>query len=96
MIVILRCLIEIINTTIMMKNNNLKSTEENNIVPCQDCKNLIGKQRHTPPHQNLVQTNFKEVKSMFGNVDEHYYKCKICSKTWLHETGRYGEGWLQN
>lgn len=64
-----------------MKNKNLKSTEKNNIVLCKDCKNLIGKQRHTPPHRNLVKTSFKEVKSMLGNIDEHYYKYNTCSKT---------------
>lgn len=77
-----------------MKNKSFKSTEENNIVLCEDCKNLVGKQRYTPPHGNLVRSSFKEVKSMFGNVDEHYYVCNTCSKTWLHETGTYGEGWI--
>lgn len=61
---------------------------------CLDCQELIGKGRHTPPHTNLIQTNFKEVKSQFGNVDEYYYKCTVCPKTWLHETGSYGEGWI--
>lgn len=77
-----------------MENKNLKSTDENNMDLCEDCKNLVGKQRYTPAHRNLVKTTSKEVKSMFGNVDEHYYKCKECSKTWLHETGSYGQGWL--
>jgi hypothetical protein len=77
-----------------MKNKNLKSTEENNIVLCEDCKNLVGKQRYTPPHKNLVKNSFKEVNSMFGNVDEHYYVCNTCSQTWLRETGNYGEGWI--
>ncbi|WP_330745334.1 hypothetical protein [Chryseobacterium sp. CP-77] len=77
-----------------MGNKNLENTEENNIQLCKDCKDLIGEQRHTPPHKNLVQTDFKEVKSQFGNVDEYYYKCNSCSKTWLRETGSYGEGWI--
>lgn len=54
---------------------------------CTDCKKLLGKGRYTEPHKNLVKTNFNEVKSMFGNVDEYFYKCKVCPKTWMHETG---------
>lgn len=77
-----------------MENNDLKNNNDKIIELCADCKELIGKQRHTPPHANLVKTGFKEVPSMFGNVDEHYYKCKVCSKTWMRETGSYGEGWL--
>lgn len=70
-----------------MKNNNL----------CTDCKELVGKGRHTPPHKNLVQTKLIESgKSMFGRTDEYYYKCKNCSTTWLHEKGSYGEGWILN
>lgn len=77
-----------------MENNDIKSKEIKSDEFCSDCKELIGKGRHTPPHKNLVQTGYKEVKSQFGNVDEYYYSCKICSKTWMHETGSYGEGWI--
>lgn len=77
-----------------MENNDLKNNDNEVKELCEDCKELIGKQRHTPPHENLVKTDFKEVPSMFGNVDEHYYKFKICSKIWMRETGSYGEGWL--
>jgi len=61
---------------------------------CEACKALEGKSRHTPPHRNLIQTNFKEVISQFGNVYEYYYICKDCSKTWLHEKGTYSQGWI--
>lgn len=77
-----------------MENNDKKNTELKSDELCNDCKELIGKGIHTQPHKNLVQTNFKEVKSQFGNVDEYYYKCTACPKTWLHETGNYGEGWI--
>lgn len=60
---------------------------------CEDCQALIGGSRHTPPHKNLISTGYKPFPSMFGSVDEHYYTCKKCGKTWLHETGSYGEGW---
>lgn len=62
---------------------------------CIDCEKLIGGHRHTPPHGNLVSTRVKEVNSMFGSVDEYYYKCRVCSKEWMHETGSYGQGWVQ-
>lgn len=77
-----------------MENNEKNKKEVKIDELCVDCKELIGKGRYTPPHKNLVQTNFKEVKSQFGNVDEYYYKCNACPKTWLHETGSYGEGWI--
>jgi len=67
--------------------------EKTDLNICYDCKKLVGK-RHEPPHKNLTQTNFKEVKSSFGNIDEYYYSCKSCNKTWLRETGTYGEGWI--
>ncbi len=62
---------------------------------CADCKSLIGAGIHTQAHKNLHQTSFKEVNSMFGSVDEYYYTCKVCEKTWLHETGNYGSGWVE-
>lgn len=68
--------------------------EISDINLCDACKALLGKSRHTPPHRNLRQTNFKEVKSIFGNVDEYYYSCNDCSKTWVHEKGNYGQGWI--
>lgn len=77
-----------------MENNKKNKNEIKTNELCADCKELIGKGRYTPAHKNLVQTNFKEVKSQFGNVDEYYYKCNACSKTWLRETGNYGEGWI--
>lgn len=77
-----------------MENNKTKKNDVKTDDLCLNCKELIGKSRHTPPHNDLEQTGFKEVKSQFGNVDEYYYKCKVCSKTWMHETGSYGEGWI--
>lgn len=68
--------------------------EISDLYLCDACKALLGKSRHTPLHRNLRQTNFKEVKSQFGNVDEYYYTCNVCSKNWLRETGSYGEGWI--
>nr|WP_199000931.1 hypothetical protein [Flavobacterium sp. ASV13] len=79
-----------------MEDENSKSANEKHTYFCKECKDLIGKKRYTSPHSNLTQTNVKEVNSIFGNVDEHYYNCKVCSTKWLHETGSYGEGWILN
>lgn len=73
----------------------INNIEENTLECCNECIALIGKEWHTPPHKYLVQTDFKAVPSQFGNVDEYYYECKQCDKTWLHETGSYGHGWQQ-
>ncbi|MEJ5146413.1 hypothetical protein [Sphingobacterium sp. MYb388] len=70
--------------------------EKNDINLCDACKALLGKKRHTPPHKYLIQTNFLEVKSQFCNVDEYFYTCRTCSKTWLLEKGTYGQGWVYN
>ncbi|MGG7437389.1 hypothetical protein ACQ7CU_04840 [Chryseobacterium arthrosphaerae] len=67
--------------------------KKKDIKICSYCKDLIGKGRHDPPHIHLIQTKFIEFPSQFGNVDEYYYKCKICSTFWLHEHGNYGQGW---
>jgi len=69
---------------------DIKINEDN---LCENCKGLIGGGQYTQPHQNLIRTDFKPVQSMFGNVDEYYYKCSVCGKEWLHETGNYGQGW---
>ncbi|HOZ98261.1 MAG TPA: hypothetical protein PKY86_01380 [Niabella sp.] len=61
---------------------------------CKDCKKLVGGHRHIPPHENLIATRIKEVNSMFGSVDEHYYKCRVCRNEWMLETGSYGQGWV--
>lgn len=68
--------------------------EINDLNLCEACKALLGKSRHEPPHRNLIQTGFTEVKSDFGNVDEFYYTCNACTKTWLLEKGTYGQGWI--
>jgi hypothetical protein len=62
---------------------------------CDDCLALKGASRHATPHKNLRFLEFKPVKSMFGSVDETYYKCSVCGKEWLHETGSYGQGWVE-
>ncbi|MDM1072120.1 hypothetical protein HX001_06375 [Empedobacter brevis] len=67
----------------------------NDVIICSECKSLIGKRRYTPPHKYLKESNFKEVKSMFGNVDEYLYECTKCSTKWLFETSSYGEGWIK-
>lgn len=77
-----------------MENNDSTKAEVTSDNFCVDCKELIGKGRHTPPHNNLIQTDFKEIKSMFGGANEYYYKCKACSATWMHETGSSGAGWM--
>lgn len=77
-----------------MENNEVKKNKNESVVLCDDCQKLVGKGRYTPPHNNLVQTDFKEVKSMFGSANEYYYKCKVCSKNWMHERGSSGEGWM--
>lgn len=79
-----------------MENINSKDTNQKHISLCKDCKALVGKKRYTSSHRNLKKTNKREVNSIFGNVDEHYYECASCSTTWLHETGSYGEGWILN
>jgi hypothetical protein len=63
--------------------------------PCEDCKKLLGADRRIVPHQNLKLTGSKPMTSMFGSVGEYYYECKKCGKSWLHETGSYGEGWIE-
>ncbi|WP_169316214.1 hypothetical protein [Mucilaginibacter paludis] len=63
--------------------------------PCNDCKALVGCGRYDRPHWNLKLTEFKPVDSMFGAVDESYYSCRTCGKEWLHETGNYGQGWVE-
>jgi hypothetical protein len=69
--------------------------EKSKGLPCDSCKQLIGANRRTAPHSNLVQTNYKSVDSVYGSVDEYYYKCKVCGKEWLHEMGSYGQGWIE-
>jgi len=73
----------------------INNPEENTLECCNECVALNGKGRHALPHKYLVQTDFKAVLSQFGNVDEYYYECRKCCKTWLHETGSYGHGWQQ-
>lgn len=73
-----------------------KKEENGSRELCNDCKNLIGKGRYDPPHENLKKTGFRPFESMFGSVDEYYYTCKICGTDWLHEKGSYGEGWVPN
>lgn len=75
------------------QNLENKSSDDVSIL-CDDCKELVGKKRYTPPHKNLKQTSFKEVKSQFGNVDEYSYSCNKCGKEWFFEGGKYGEGWM--
>jgi hypothetical protein len=64
------------------------------IICCKDCKELIGKSRYTKPHKNLTLIKSKDFESMFGSVDEYYYKCKTCNTEWLLEKGNYGGGWI--
>lgn len=71
-----------------------KSDELTN-PPCDDCAGLVGASRHTTPHENLLVTDHKPFKSMYGSVDETYYTCKVCGKDWLRETGSYGQGWVE-
>ena len=66
----------------------------NKTTMCDDCKRLVGAHRHAQPHSNLVSTDFKEINSMFGSVNEHYYECRVCHRKWMHETGSYGQGWM--
>ena len=62
---------------------------------CDDCKKLVGAGRHTPAHENLVQTKFVKVSSALGPSDERYYTCDSCGHEWLHETGSQGFGWIK-
>ena len=73
----------------------MSETEKAATPMCDDCKKLVGEHRHTPAHANLTKTDFKEFPSMFGNVDEHYYRCSKCGKDWMKETGSYGQGWVE-
>jgi len=73
----------------------MSDLNETNGPPCDDCKGLIGASRHTQPHANLSHVEFKAVRSMYGAVDETYYNCKAYGKQWLHETGSYGQGWVE-
>lgn len=73
----------------------MSDLDKTNSTLCDDCKGLIGASRHTRPHANLSHVEFKAVGSMFGSVDETYYKCRVCGKEWLHETGSYGQGWVE-
>lgn len=62
--------------------------------PCEKCKLHASADKHTRPHSDLVAQERRPMKSMFGNVDEADYVCKICGKEWMWETGSYGYGWL--
>lgn len=62
---------------------------------CAPCKLLQGAKRYTEPHKNLQLLESRSVNSQFGSVNEHYYKCRSCGKSWLYESGNYGEGWVE-
>ena len=63
--------------------------------PCEDCQRLRGAGRSTPPHANLERVSFQAVSSAMGPADEHRYRCRVCNKTWLRETGSMGFGWIE-
>lgn len=66
-----------------------------NSAPCSDCVAQKAKNRHAPPHANLVQTSpTRQFSSSMGAADETDYKCRVCGTEWLHETGSCGLGWL--
>ena len=60
---------------------------------CKDCEKLINASRSIKPHDNLVETQRKEFKSIMGSADEIYYTCNICGHKWLREVGNCGTGW---
>lgn len=62
--------------------------------PCEDCKRLRHAGRSTRPHANLERLSFRSVSSPLGAADEAEYRCRVCGKTWLHETGSMGMGWV--
>jgi hypothetical protein len=62
--------------------------------PCDACVKQASASKHASPHAYLHKLETKEVKSMFGRIDEHFYVCRVCQKEWLHETGSYGCGWI--
>lgn len=62
---------------------------------CQECNELEGGGRHTPPHKNLMHKDSKRVSSIMGAADEDYYVCRTCGHKWMHETGSCGMGWIK-
>lgn len=62
---------------------------------CLDCQALKGGGRSTPPHPNLRRERHISVSSPMGPADEDHYSCRVCGKTWLHETGSMGFGWIE-
>ena len=71
-----------------------ENTKASVLQMCDNCKKLVGGSRYTLKHKDLIQTDYKPFPSKYGVVDEYYYKCQQCSKEWLHETGNYGQGWV--
>jgi rubrerythrin len=61
---------------------------------CEDCQRLRGARRSTRPHKNLESLQSQNVSSPMGAADENHYRCRVCGKTWLHETGSMGFGWV--
>lgn len=52
--------------------------------------------RHTSPHSALEPVgNVREVAGMGMRADEQDYRCTTCGKTWMHETGNSGMGWVE-
>lgn len=62
---------------------------------CSDCQALKGAGRSIQPHLNLHRVSCNPIGSPMGPSDEDHYSCRICSKTWLHETGSMGFGWVE-
>ena len=61
---------------------------------CQECARLIGADRHTKPHTNLVADGSKQEFAGYGvRADEQRYVCTTCGQQWMHETGNSGRGW---
>jgi hypothetical protein len=82
------------SSTLAPKEKYMQKIPVNNINECKDCKRLIGAGKYTKPHKNLRLQDSLKFSSITGAADEANYKCIVCEKKWLHETGSCGMGWL--
>lgn len=66
------------------------------VEPCKACEVM----RETlEPHSALLEEGiFRRIVSLGKHSDEQDYRCSICGKAWMHETGDtgYAFGWIES
>ena len=61
---------------------------------CQECVEQ-DKNKRKKTHKNLIMTKDTiGINCAMGSVNETYYRCEICGREWMHETGNLGYGWI--